>query len=293
MKLYSSLERDPFFHLAVEEWLLRDSGETAFFLYQNRPSVVLGRFQNPWLECDLHWMHTSGVQLVRRPSGGGTVWHDEGNVNFCWVGPLQGFHKDQALQIVQARLKELGIEVSINARHDLVVPQSDGSTRKVSGSAYKQTKDRALHHGTLLINGDLTKLNRALASPHRLTETRSIPSVRSVVMNLDTLTPASWIQSWGEAEILKASDPRFKTAPWSDWQWVMGETPLFKWSFTIEGETIHLSAHKGLILELEWGNRGLQLSQLGRRLEADTFVTIAREHGFEVNRGAFLAGLGR
>ncbi len=275
MKLYTSLQRDPFFHLAVEEWLLRDSGETAFFLYQNRPSVVMGRFQNPWLECDLAWMKSQNVDLVRRPSGGGTVWHDEGNVNFCWVGALAGFHKDKALQVVQDRLAKLGVIVSINARHDLVVPQSDGSTRKVSGSAYKQTKDRALHHGTLLINGDLTKLNRALASPHKLTETRSIASVRSVVMNLDTLTPQSWIQSWGDAEILKPQDERFKPAPWCDWQWVMGETPLFKWSFTIEDETVSLSAHKGLILELEWPARGLKIERLEKRLESATFFELS------------------
>lgn len=289
MKLYASLERDPFFHLSVEEWLLRESGETAFFLYQNRPSVVLGRFQNPWLECDLSWMKANDVQLVRRPSGGGTVWHDEGNVNFCWVGPLQRFHKDKALQLVQARLKDLGVEVSINARHDLVVPQSDGSTRKVSGSAYKQTKDRALHHGTLLINGDLTKLNRALASPHKLTETRSIPSVRSVVMNLDALTPRSWIQSWGEAEILKPTDGRFRPAPWSDWQWVMGETPLFKWSFTIEGETVHLSAHKGLILELDWPSRGLKFERLEKRLESATFYELSNG---AINQQSWMNALG-
>ncbi len=288
MKLYTSLERDPFFHLAVEEWLLRESGETVFFLYQNRPSVVLGRFQNPWLECDLAWMKAQNVDLVRRPSGGGTVWHDEGNVNFCWVGPLVGFHKDKALQVVQERLKALDVNVVINARHDLVVPQSDGSTRKVSGSAYKQTKDRALHHGTLLINGDLTKLNRALASPHKLTETRSIASVRSVVMNLYTLTPKSWIDSWGSAEVLKP-EARFKPAPWSDWQWVMGETPLFKWSFTIEGETIHLSAHKGLILELDWSTRGLKFERLEKRLESATFYELS---GGTINQQVWQNALG-
>lgn len=209
-------------------------------------------------------------------------------MNFCWVGPLAGFHKDKALQVVQARLKDLGVEVSINARHDLVVPQSDGSTRKVSGSAYKQTKDRALHHGTLLINGDLTKLNRALASPHKLTETRSIASVRSVVMNLDTLTPQSWLDSWGSAQVLRP-EARFKTAPWSDWQWVMGETPLFKWSFTIEGETIHLSAHKGLILELDWPSRGLKFERLEKRLESTTFFELS---GGTINQQIWQNALG-
>ncbi|MBY0515529.1 MAG: hypothetical protein K2P81_01380 [Bacteriovoracaceae bacterium] len=276
MNLYTSQERNPFFHLAVEDWLLRHSEGESIFLYQNAPSVVLGRFQNPWLECDLSWMKKNAITLVRRPSGGGTVWHDEGNVNFCWVGALQGFKKTNFLETVQSKLRSLGVSVEINARHDLVVPQADGSTRKVSGSAFKQTKDRSLHHGTLLINGDLTRLNRALQSPHSLTETRSIPSVRSIVSNLSQLTPAQWIESWGSSETVKSSDQRFETQKWSDWQWVMGETPLFRWSFKIQEEEIHLSAHKGLIQELAWPQRNLSFEKLQKPLEAATFFELSQ-----------------
>ena len=274
MKLYVSHERDPFFHLAVEEWLLRETEGESFFLYQNQPCVVLGRFQNPWLECDLAFMREQNFTLVRRMSGGGTVWHDDGNVNFCWVGPLKGFSKDNALHRMVEQLKKFGLNVTINARHDLVVPQADGSTRKVSGSAYKQTKDRALHHGTLLLKSDLTQLNRVLRSPHTLTETRSIPSVRSVVMNLG-LEPREWMQSWGEAEVVSAGDARFNSAPWKDWQWVMGETPLFKWQFKLGSEEISLSAHKGLIKELQWHNRGLHFTELNKKIEAATFQELA------------------
>jgi lipoate-protein ligase A len=274
-ELYVSQAQDPIFHLAVEDWLLRHSGETAFFLYQNKPSVVLGRFQNPWLECDLAWLADNQVQLVRRFSGGGTVWHDLGNVNFCWVGPLAGFKKTAALEVVRDRLAELGVIVEINARHDLVVRQSDGSTRKVSGSAFKQTKDRALHHGTLLLQGsDLSKLNRALTSPHTLSETRSIASVRSVVQGLP-LTPKTWMESWGKAKIVEAGDERFADRSWGEWPWRMGETPLFRWSFALDGHEISLSAHKGMIQELSWRKLGIEVSELGRRLEAATFNELA------------------
>jgi lipoate-protein ligase A len=276
MNLYTSEERNPFFHLAAEDWLLRQTEGESVFLYQNSPSVVLGRFQNPWLECDLAWMKKNGITLVRRPSGGGTVWHDEGNVNFCWVGPLQGFKKTNFLEIVKANLQKLGVSVEINARHDLVVPQADGGTRKVSGSAFKQTKDRTLHHGTLLLSGDLTQLNRALKSPHTLVETRSIPSVRSQVANLSSLKVSKWISSWGDSQVLKSSDSRFDAQKWSEWAWVMGETPFFRWSLKIQEEVIELSAHKGLIQELHWPQRNIKFEKLLKPLEAATFYELSQ-----------------
>ncbi len=276
MRLYVSREDDPFFHLAVEEWLLRElpAGEEAWFLYRNRPCVVVGRFQNPWKECDLGWMGEQGYPLVRRPSGGGTVWHDPGNVNFCRVGPLKGFHKDLALLEVQKRLAGFGVRVEINVRHDLVVAMEDGSTRKVSGSAYKQTKDRALHHGTLLIAGDLDRLERSLASPVVLAETRSIPSVRSKVMNLGNgkLTPESWMASWGEAEVVSPSDTRFDQQAWSRWEWVYGETPFFRWEFRVGEEDVRLSSHKGMIREFAW--REMRTQDLNRPLRAETFGAL-------------------
>lgn len=274
MKIFRSNARDPFFHLAVEEWLLREVTGDALFLYQNPPSVVLGRFQNPWLECDLSYMRERNLMLVRRMSGGGTVWHDEGNVNMAWVRPLKGFKKDEMLWQVCEKLKSFDLSVTVNARHDLVVTMPDGSTRKVSGSAYKQTKDRVLHHFTLLLNSDLSVLNRVLQSPHRLQETRSIPSVRSQVMNLG-LEPEAWMESWGKAEELLPSDRRFNASPWQDWQWQMGETPFFRWQFELQGHSLKLSAHKGLIQELSWEKFGLEFKELGLRLEAQTFYELS------------------
>jgi lipoate-protein ligase A len=275
MKIYRSKSRDPFFHLAVEEWLLREETGEALFLYQNPSSVVLGRFQNPWLECDLSFMREKNLTLVRRMSGGGTVWHDEGNVNMAWVRPLKGFKKDEMLWKVCDQLKAFNLGVTVNARHDLVVTMPDGSTLKVSGSAYKQTKDRVLHHHTLLLKSDLSVLNRVLQSPHRLQETRSIPSVRSQVMNLG-IEPESWMGRWGEAEIVSPSDARFNAGPWKDWQWLMGETPFFRWQFEFQGQVIKLSAHKGLIQELTWERLSLEMNDLGRKLEAQTFYELSQ-----------------
>ncbi len=273
MPLFLSESRDPFFHLAVEEWLLREAPlgeEPLWFLYRNDPCVVVGRFQNPWKEADLGWMHEQGVPLVRRPSGGGTVWHDPGNVNFCCVRPLQGFRKAIALEEVQRRLAGFGREVVINERFDL---RFEGS--KVSGSAYKQTKDRALHHGTLLLKGDLPRLERALQSPAVLRSTKSIASVRSPVLNLD-VRPEDWVASWGIGEVLRTTDARFKSAAWARWEWVYGETPHFEWTFEVGDDRVELSCHKGIIRQIRWEAAGVTSEDLNRALIFETFQGLCQ-----------------
>ncbi len=276
MKIFHSSSFNPYVNLAIEDWLLREYPlqDEVWLFYQNAPSVILGRFQNPWLECDLGWMHSQKIPLVRRPSGGGTVWHDEGNVNFCRITPLKTFTKDGALKIIQNRLRQLDLGVEINARHDLVF-SFENHPHKVSGSAYKQTKDRALHHGTLLIKSDLGALNRALKSPHTLEETRSISSVRSKVLNLSqvsSLTTDKYLALWGEKELIDLS-PFSLPNQWSEWLWQMGETPLFKWRFQADGEEVYLSSHKGMIHELKW--RGHQFEKLMRPLKVETFKELS------------------
>lgn len=256
MKIFVSHARDPFFHLAVEEWLLREYADElpVWFFYRNDPCVVLGRFQNPWLEADLPWLHSQGVPLVRRPSGGGTVWHDAGNINFCRVAqaPLK---RAEALEEIAAHLQQhFNVSVEINARFDLVTRQHDGTTRKVSGSAYKQTKDRALHHATLLLSADLSKLERSLHTRARIATTKSIASVRSQVQNLTELNPAlnweSFLASFPAVEELVPDESRFPTAHWKSWAWRFGETPHFTWDFELEGQRVSLESHKGRVVKL-------------------------------------------
>lgn len=298
MPILVSESSDPFFHLAVEDWLLREyTGELpVWFFYQNRPCVVVGRFQNPWKECDLGWMFEQNLELVRRPSGGGTVWHDLGNVNFCCVGPLKGFQKTAALEVIQGKLKAFGVDVETNPRNDLVVRMADGTTRKVSGSAYKQTKDRSLHHGTLLLSADLEKLERSLNSPVRLKSTKSIASVRSQVLNLSelnsTLTPETWLRSWDATEVITESDPRFESSAWRQWQWRMGETPLFEWDLTVDGHEIELTAHKGMIRQLRWPALGLVSADLDRPLTPSSFEEILKSKGLAFDHDRWCKAIG-
>lgn len=168
-------------------------------LYVNRPCVVFGRNQNPWLEVNLNRLHErrhqgDEVLLVRRRSGGGTVFHDEGNVNFSVICPPPAFNRDKHAEMVVRALKGLGREnTRVNERHDIVMdvsrpePAGGDATFKVSGSAYKLTRLRSLHHGTCLLRspnlGLISPLLRSPAEP--FIKARGVESVRSPVANVD------------------------------------------------------------------------------------------------------------
>lgn len=186
---YISKSRDPFVNLSIEHFLFQKTppGSRVLFLYTNRPCIVIGRNQNPWLEVNLSllrapadgtplWPETpalGNVDLVRRRSGGGTVFHDEGNVNWSVICDLTEFTRDKHAEMVVRSLRGLGIErARVNERHDIVLDQgsqnyptdehdthktpytsqdSSSPSLKVSGSAYKLARNRALHHGTALL----------------------------------------------------------------------------------------------------------------------------------------------
>jgi lipoate-protein ligase A len=226
-RIYISHDSDPYVNLSIEHYLLQKShpDSTILFLYRNRPCVVIGRNQNPWLEVNLgrlcrgipdHSPRDSGIKfdgaptpgqeppnqtvsLVRRRSGGGTVFHDEGNVNWMVICPPAAFDRDRHAEMVARALSQrLGVAgVRVNCRHDIVKdvgagvagspPDSEKETYKVSGSAYKLTRLRSLHHGTcLLSSANLTHISKLLRSPAEpFIKARGVESVRSKVRNVD------------------------------------------------------------------------------------------------------------
>jgi lipoate-protein ligase A len=135
--------------------------------------VVIGRNQNPWIEVNLGVLRNEelDVKLVRRRSGGGTVFHDEGNVNYSVICPTSAFNRDKHAEMVVRALKSLGAEKArVNERHDIVMDKEDkeGILKpfKVSGSAYKLTRLRSLHHGTCLLSSpNLQSISKYLRAP--------------------------------------------------------------------------------------------------------------------------------
>lgn len=310
LQIYRSSSTDPYLNLSIEHHLLQRShpDSTILFLYTNRPSVVIGRNQNPWLEVNLHALReglpssplssasssapppsqqspppgakekqgiedtaNSGeneaatsclpISLVRRRSGGGTVFHDAGNTNYSVICPPAAFDRDKHAEMVaRALTTDCGVRgVRVNERHDIVMDVDDSSgggnrgggprTFKVSGSAYKLTRTRSLHHGTCLLQSEnLTRISALLHSPAEgFIKARGVESVRSPIRNVGIgredfveAVVAEFRRMYGDGagepvaigeEEALANDEIVKglrelTSP----DWIFGQTPLFAFS---------------------------------------------------------------
>ncbi|KAK4151989.1 hypothetical protein C8A00DRAFT_35359 [Chaetomidium leptoderma] len=206
LQIYRSASTDPYLNLSIEHHLLQRShpDSTILFLYANRPSVVIGRNQNPWLEVNLGALRqglpptqdergeetarkNTPIALVRRRSGGGTVFHDAGNTNYSVICPPPAFDRDKHAEMVVRALGRLGVAgVRVNERHDIVMDVDTNKTFKVSGSAYKLTRARSLHHGTCLLRSEnLGRVSGLLRSPaEAFIKARGVESVRSPIRNV-------------------------------------------------------------------------------------------------------------
>lgn len=184
-RLLISDSTNPLFNLAVEDAIFRsmDPAQKVLFLWRNDNTVVIGRGQNPWKECNTKKMEEDGITLARRSSGGGAVFHDLGNTNFTFMAGKPEYDKSISTNIILAALAKLGIQAEASGRNDLIVKVGE-EIRKISGSAYRETPDRGFHHGTLLIDVDFTKLGNYLNPDPKKLKAKGISSVRSRVANL-------------------------------------------------------------------------------------------------------------
>ena len=169
---------DPAFNLAVEEYVFdRLSRDYAYFmLWQNRPSVIIGRHQNTVAEVNEAFIRDNGISVVRRLSGGGAVYHDLGNLNFTFIRDGESSRLDLSLfcEPVAAALRELGVPAEVNGRNDITV-----EGQKISGNAQYVREGRVMHHGTLLFSADLEAAGKALTPSAKKLKSKGVASVRS------------------------------------------------------------------------------------------------------------------
>lgn len=176
---------DAALNAASEEVLFRTPpGDDWLLFYRNGPSVLWGRNQDPAVECDLDYCHQAGLQVVRRLSGGGAVYHDLGNFNYCFVVARATFAPELLLHLVVQALFRCGITARVCSRRSIWVGES-----KVSGTALAMNGKRVLLHGCLLLQADLTCLRRVLRPFSAISARGKVASVRSPVMNLCELVP--------------------------------------------------------------------------------------------------------
>lgn len=203
MQILISPSLNPAFNLAAEEYLFLHSTENVIFLYVNNSCVVLGSNQVLRNELNQEFCRNENIPVLRRMSGGGTVFHDTGNLNYSFITQGNGRPADMTgafLQPVVAALSEMGIEATVGRRKDLWL---DGKF-KISGTASHISRGRELHHGTLLFDADLQKLQKALAADkpdHNLRGTASVPSP---VMNIREYMRRNSLPDMSSAEFLAA-----------------------------------------------------------------------------------------
>ena len=175
---------NPYFNLALEEYFLKikDLKEDILILWQNEPVIVVGKNQNTYEELNIEYVNSNKIKVVRRLSGGGSVYHDLGNMNFTIIESNSNIHKNDfsffALPVISC-LSKLGVKATFSGRNDILIED-----KKFSGNAQYFYKDKLLHHGTLLFKSDLTVLSKALNAKKDKFESKGIQSIESRVVNI-------------------------------------------------------------------------------------------------------------
>ena len=248
-----------------------DPSHHILFLWRNNNSVIIGQHQNPWVECNIEKMRQDNINLVRRHSGGGAVFQDLGNTCFTFLSSRKVYDRERNYNIIINSLKKFGIKAERRGRNDLIVDD-----KKVSGSAFKETPDRAFHHGTLLINVDLSKLANYLTPKQKKLIAKGIKSTRSRVANLkefhpdishETLTEAiieEFFKTYNAERHIETLDYNalknipelqeyYKKLKHTDW--IFGETPEFNHHleerFSWGVIDVHLHVEKGMITQVK------------------------------------------
>lgn len=181
--LYFRDSLDPYGNLAAEERLCQICGGVTLYLWQNRDTVVIGKNQSALRECDLAALRRDGVKLARRSTGGGAVFHDEGNLNFSVIFPSKELDKSIGYAIVRRAMEALDVPTAVSGRNDITL--RDG--RKFSGNAFRYADGVTLHHGTLLINSELSRMGAYLRPTAEKLRTHGVESVRARVANLSEI----------------------------------------------------------------------------------------------------------
>lgn len=244
--IHSSNSDDGYLNLAADGYFLENvkKGDVILYFYINSNAVIIGRNQNAWRECYIKNMRRDGVQLVRRHTGGGAVYHDCGNLNFSFVMGEKKYDLERQLGVIANALSKLGVKTELSGRNDILV-----EGRKISGNAYGFKNGNRGHHGTVLVNADLTRFGEYLNVSAAKMRAKGVESVKSRVCNLSEFVPGittervrelvaeAFIEEYGEAKpysfdncALEQIEKNRKRQ--ASWDWRFGKTPQFE--LTIE-----------------------------------------------------------
>ncbi|MGN8644658.1 lipoate--protein ligase [Gracilibacillus sp. HCP3S3_G5_1] len=263
---------DPYINLAIEEYVLKHFGEedTYLLFYINGPSIIIGKNQNTVEEINTDYVDEHGIKVVRRLSGGGAVYHDEGNLNFSFITKDDGdsFHNfAKFTEPVVEALRKLGVPAELKGRNDLV---AEG--RKISGNAQFTTKGRMFSHGTLMYDSEIENVVRSLNVKTEKIKSKGIKSIRSRVANISEFMDEKISMDQLKAHILRhvfdvenlEDVPQYVLTDedWNNihqlskeryqqWEWNYGKSPKFNIQHSHKFDSglvdVRLDVHKGII----------------------------------------------
>ena len=291
---------DPFFNQAFEDYVFRTCREgDVLLLWRNRPAVVVGCYQNICREVHMRALLDRGIPVVRRMSGGGTVYHDLGNLNYTLISDQTGpLDYDRCLEPVIRALNALGVPAHKNRTCDIAV---DG--KKISGSAQKIAGGRVLHHGTLLFDSDLSLLDEITTG--RKNDAFCSKGTESAICTVTNLRPylqddceivtfakrlAAQLLPPGSEQIRLTEQQLAEVRQLADeiyhaWDWTWGKTPAFTYEKNAEfaGKPIFVryEAKRGLLRNTEVRSDALDAQALcamlnGVRLDPALFLELCR-----------------
>ncbi|GAB6189882.1 lipoate--protein ligase [Marinitoga arctica] len=235
LKLIDSKNTNIYYNLAIEEYIINNFQNDIFiFFWKSKDSIVIGKHQNPWKE--INFDNVENINIARRISGGGTVFHDLGNLNYSIIAPRKILNSDIIFEIILKSLNSLSINAYKNYKNDLMYKEY-----KFSGSAFCIKKDMFLHHGTLLINSNIKKIKKILKINPNI-ETHATISKPSKVINLKEINiciDEDIIKNTIINNFSKKLKYKFEKVPTKyfrdkslikkhkSWKWIYGKTPKF------------------------------------------------------------------
>lgn len=235
MKLIRLNTTSPYFNLAAEEYFLKKDSEDKLILWQNDNTIVIGRNQSTFTEINLSRAEELKVNIVRRMSGGGAVYHDLGNLNYTYITKSSGddfLNFKKFTKPVIDVLKSLGVDATLSGRNDMLI---DG--KKFSGNAQYVYKDMLLHHGTLMFNTSVNILSKVLNVNELKIKSKGIASVKSRVTNISEHSDIT-IDEFCSLLFKSAEGTRYELTPtdifeieklrkekYETWEWNFGYSP--------------------------------------------------------------------
>jgi lipoate-protein ligase A len=267
MICFVSPSDDPFLNLALEDYLLHRNDDEVFLLWESRQAVVVGKHQNALAELNHSYVREKGITVARRLTGGGTVFHGPGNLNFTFIrngepGRLVDFGR--FIRPLLGYLATLGIEAVQGPKNEIMA-----RGKKISGNAEHVFRNRVLHHGTLLFDADLDVLRDAIrVIPGRYID-KAVQSNRTSVMNIaeclnTALSPQAFRDGLfdyicrmegGEPEDQKGIEwdevRKLSRSKYTTWEWIYGWSPDYRFLINAQGLSGNLKVHRGVITEAE------------------------------------------